>query len=278
MMIINQSRLTDFTYKQWELICLLLSKTLSFNETLGELDFKPRQVFYLKHDVECAPHRALDLAKIAHKYNVRATFYFQFSVFISNLSVVRQISDLGHEIAYHYDVLDYAAGDYVLALKIFNEHINCFRSHGYMIKTICPHGNPLLQRNGWSSNKDFLRNPSIRLQLRQYFDVVMDWQQCFGHSYAYVSDAGYRWSVISDISGNDKYVSIDIELPSVLEFLKTNKPSVISTHPHRWRYFSFVQLFIRCRFFAIRAVAKYLWRFPFLKNFLSVFFAVAKMF
>ena len=45
---------------------------------------------------------------------------------------------------------------------MFLEHISFFRSHGFLIKTICPHGNPLLERNGWSSNKDFLRSSEIR--------------------------------------------------------------------------------------------------------------------
>ena len=278
MMTTNLPDLANFTYTQWHSICSILSSLSRCRETLGDIECFPNQPFYLKHDVECSPKRALDLAIIAHKYNIRATFYFQFSVFKDNIDIARQIIGYDHEIGYHYDVLDASSGDYNKALSMFLEHISFFRSHGFLIKTICPHGNPLLERNGWSSNKDFLRSSEIRKALRCYFDVVIDWPNHFAPTYSYVSDAGYSWNQVVDIAENDRSYSSDLPIESILKYISSTRNLVISTHPHRWRRSFVSQWIIYIRFSFLKSIAKFLWQFSFLKKFISPFFHLAKKF
>jgi hypothetical protein len=61
------------------------------------------------------------MALIEHEYGIRSTYYFRTVKEVFQPDIIRKIADHGHEIEYHYEVLDKA-------------------------KTICMHGNPLTSR------------------------------------------------------------------------------------------------------------------------------------
>jgi len=91
-----------FTHKEYIKILKLIGPRLSF--------FKlqmPENFILMRHDVEFDVSRALELAKIESKYNVRSTFFFQvFSSAYNSLSpinknMIKQIKDLGHNIGLH---------------------------------------------------------------------------------------------------------------------------------------------------------------------------------
>ena len=145
----------------------------------------------------------------------------------------------GHKISYHYDVLDAHAGDYAAALQSFKKYMKVFADNGFTFGTICQHGNPVKKRIGYTSNRDFFRNKEIHAQYPDLVDMVVDYSQHTEHKYRYISDASYRWNIISEPETNDlhqevKNLSIG-GFKNLLALVNDNEYSyVISTHPHRW--------------------------------------------
>ena len=189
----------------------------------------------IKHDVELLSKSSLDLAKIEHDFGIRSIFFYQFDVFIKDVEMVKEISRLGHEIGYHYDVLDNNKGDFSAAALEFEENLRVFSDNGFDIKWICPHGNPIIERNGWNSNKDFFRDSSIREKYNDLKDIVVE-KEIFYPDFVYVSDAGYSFKEVSSVSNNDKVYSEDFKIKDFPSYLRKKGCSsyIISTHPHRW--------------------------------------------
>jgi len=58
---------------------------------------------------------------------------------------------MGHEISYHYDVLDSSHGDMEKAIDEFENNKQRFEELGFALKTVCQHGNPVVERVGYTS-------------------------------------------------------------------------------------------------------------------------------
>ena len=67
----------------------------------------------------------------------------------------------------------------------------------FIVSTVCPHGNPIINRDGWSSNKDFFRDTDISKMFPDILDIVVHLPSRLGNNYVYISDAGYSWKIIS---------------------------------------------------------------------------------
>ena len=99
-----------------------------------------------RHDVEFDPVRALEMAKIEHKFHIKSTYFFQVSSDAYNLSsvnnrkILSEIERLGHAIGLHFYVshldsyqklifneeLHYQSS--VLS-KLISRDVNCFSVH-----------------------------------------------------------------------------------------------------------------------------------------------------
>src|SRR5690625_8009539 len=91
---------------------------------------------------------------------------------------------MGHEICYHYESMDTADGDPVLALKHFEDGLKRLRDVTE-IRTICMHGSPLSRYD----NRDLWKSYSYRdygINAEPYFD--MDFSRVL-----YLTDTGRRW-------------------------------------------------------------------------------------
>lgn len=274
-----------FTYKNWDWFCAKINK--SGHYCLRAMDVhalvvQDKKFIVLKHDVETNPQKALTLAKIEHSYNIQATYYVQSYLLKDdgNIKILQEINRLGHEVTYHYDVLDNNRGDWQKAIKEFEDSVRMFEGYGFKVNTVCPHGNPVMNRNGWVSNKDFFRNQEISKKYDNIIDIVVNLPQKIGKKYLYISDAGYGWKLISDIANNDKIgAKPDINLKCFEEIIKLiNKGNsvIISTHPHRWHRYSVVARFRVLLFILLRTTARLLMKVPFIKKLLGKFFYLAK--
>jgi hypothetical protein len=267
-----------FIYAIWDEICQELSKlkTIRADEILNQKSDDSWIV--IKHDVETNVSKSLSLAKIEAKYSIKATYYVQADLLKDNYKTLQEIQKLGHEVTYHYDVLDANSGDFDLATEEFNKNINLFNSFGFKIKTICPHGNPLINRDGWSSNKDFFRDRSVADRFYDILDIVVGLPSRVGE-YIYISDTGYGWKQIVNIANNDIKSSGDIDLGdyrNLLIFIKKEERVVLSTHPHRWEQSYAKALFNLYRFKILRATARRLSSISFFKKIMSKFYFLAK--
>ena len=232
-----------FLYKNWDHFCSELKsldlKSITAHEATNHVNSCGKYII-LKHDVETSPKKALRMALIEKKYDLRATYYVQSYLLRKkkNISILQNISRLGHEVTYHYDVLDANNGDWKKAESEFDVTIRKFEKFGFEVLTVCPHGNPVKKRNGWSSNKDFFRNNYIRNKYSRINDIVVHPEKFVNNELFYFSDAGFAWKRIMDISNNDHNHSKNDEifaLNNIIDFLtKNNVTVIVSSHPHRW--------------------------------------------
>jgi len=160
----------------------------------------------LRHDVDRRPQNALRMAELEAAMGINSTYYFRKSTF--NAGIIRNMSMWGHEIGYHYEVMDKARGDIGLAHAIFNAELEILRSW-VPVTTCAAHGNPLTKYD----NREFF----------EYFDpgqfgLVGQAEEIKGY---YVTDTG---------RGNDKYNLKD--KPKL--WFSVGKACQYSLHPERW--------------------------------------------
>lgn len=232
-----------FYYNNWESFCEKLSKsgiTICTSEQSLTLPNTMRFVV-LKHDVETFVANAHKLASIEHKYGICGSFYVQAYLMSDpiNINLLKEMQSWGHEISYHYDVLDAHAGNYATALQSFKKYMKLFADCGFKFGTICQHGNPVKKRIGYTSNRDFFRNREIHAQYPNLVDMVVDYSQHIQQKYRYISDAGYRWNIITEPETNDLHPDVKNVRVGGFKNLEalindTDYSYVISTHPHRW--------------------------------------------
>ncbi len=142
----------DFTFAKYRELCQAIHDSgypvLNIEKFLT-LRNKPDTYILLRHDVDLLPERSLTIAQIEADLNIYSTYYFRTTRDVFKPLFIRQIAELGHEIGYHYEVLDKAKGDIKKGIELFEEELRDFREI-YGIKTICMHGN---SRTKWD-NRD----------------------------------------------------------------------------------------------------------------------------
>ena len=248
-----------FYYKHWEDFCSWLADS-ALRVCTAEQSLKLAEevrFVVLKHDVEAAVPRAYRLAEIEHRHGLCGSYYVQAYLLESeeNVRLLQQMQQWGHEISYHYDVLDAHAGNYEAAEADFERYLRRFEECGFHFATICQHGNPIKTRVGYTSNRDFFRNPTIRQRYPQFVDMVVNYSHNTKQAYQYISDVGYRWNVITDPETNDLHPEVKNLIIGGFESLKhciqkTNRSFIVSTHPHRWKQ-SALSIYLMILFFRI---------------------------
>lgn len=269
-----------FVYKNWERFCKNLKES-------GILSVPARSVtkekyLVLKHDVETKVENALRIAEIESKYGHRGSYYVQAYLLENpkNIEMLKEIKDLGHEVSYHYDVMDSCKGDIEKAIDEFSQNLKLFEQNGFVVETVCQHGNPVVERVGYTSNRDFFRSKTVKQKYPHIFDIMVDFKQGYDTEYTYFSDAGRKFKLIfdpinDDLSDNsDKNISFD-SLNELIEYFKKGN-CIISTHPHRWVASSFKYIVQTIIFKVIRFVAKILIKIPIFKKIMSRYYYLAK--
>ena len=241
-------------------------------------------IIFIKHDVESKVCLALKTAEIEHELGHSATYYFQGSLLLQHqvADMVKHIATLGHEVAYHYDVLDACNGDFNAAFKEFDRYKSILEvACGRQITTVCPHGNPTKVRDGWRSNKDFFRSDLVRQRYPDIFDIVVDFERLLPNG-LYISDAGFQLRKIENISGNDvsNIVAISdgisVDWSNICNIVSENDGVLLSIHTHRLRKNRLVLLILHARLRALRFLYLALKGIPFLKEFIGKFYTLTR--
>ena len=275
------------TFSKWAEVCRALGATgatVLLAREFAEQGAAERPVVVVKHDIEAEPDKALKTAQIESENGLRATYYFH-GFFLQDTRAVRcmrAIQQLGHEIGYHYDVLDCNNGDFEMARRQFDKYLSGFANIGVEIETVCPHGNPLKQRDGWNSNKDFFKEESIREQYPKIFDIVND-IPARTPGFNYISDAGFSFKTIADIRDNDKpgitpIGDREVSVADIIEVCERGPVSVISVHSHRMSDFGLALTVRKAIFFGLRRAVRFLTRAKIFRRLLSPLFGLSKRF
>lgn len=228
----------DFTLKAYREYLLSIKKNyphiLRFDEYM--LDQNKFDNFCLiRHDVDRKPHYALRMAQLENELGMKSTYYFRDKSFVYDEAIIKKISELGHEIGYHYECLSDTRGDIPKAVEIFQKTLEKFRKN-VPVKTISMHGRPLLKFD----NRDIWKDEKNHQRLIHDFKILGEVYLDIDYSdILYISDTGRNWT--SDRANvRDKTNSkIKIEFSSQSDLLNylSNKPHpkmVFQIHPERW--------------------------------------------
>lgn len=274
-----------FLYNKWDEFCRQLKES-GFNSipACEVLEHRyNKQFVVLKHDVETKPKNALKLARIEEKYAQRGSYYVQAYLLnkYNNIKILKKIQNMGHEVTYHHDVMDSCNGDLKQAEQEFELNREKFETNGFLVKTVCQHGNPIMNRVNYNSNRDFFRSKEIELKHPNICDIMVNLKKRTNTDYIYISDAGYGWKIIFDPETNDitnsddKNISLK-RLSESIDILNKGNSLIISTHPHRWCS-SFVYYQMRhTMFITVKRAIKLMTKIPFVKKVLSKYYYLAK--
>jgi len=274
-----------FVYKQWDDFCRKLKGNGFASVSAATiLKIKPAKPFLiLKHDVETNPSKALRLAQIESNYSHKGSYYVQAYLLNSskNIDILKQIQELGHEVSYHHDVMDSNKGDINKAAEEFQRNLELFERNGFYVQTVCQHGNPIIDRDGYSSNRDFFRNAKMAQMYKHISEIMVNFKSRINEDYKYISDVGYGWKVIYDPENNDiiKSENKDISLGNLNEVMcviKSENSVIISTHPHRWHSNVISAQAKEIVFKSIKYSTKYMLKVPFMKKLMRRFYCLAK--
>ncbi|MDH4211971.1 MAG: hypothetical protein OEV79_11050 [candidate division WOR-3 bacterium] len=223
----------DFTLRAFELLLdKLVEQGQNFVtfEQYCEKDVPDRYIM-MRHDVDKCPESALRVAKIEHRRNLRASYYFRAEGFERSISIVREIVSLGHEIGYHYEDLSVARGNLQYAIVLFNRNLKMLREF-YPVKTICMHGSPLSRYDNRSIWEHY--------DYRQFGVAGEPYLDIDFNEVIYLTDTGRRWDG-TDYNVRDKVVSPLVHTyRSTFDIVagfgngKLPQKAMITIHPHRW--------------------------------------------
>jgi len=161
---------------------------------------KPEEkIAILRHDVDHRTLNALKMAEMEADAEIAATYYFRSIPPVFKPDIIRRISDLGHEIGYHYENLSFGRRHsgisreqfFELAIEDFKRNLEKFRKL-VSVKTICMHGSP------WSKydNRELWDVYDYRdygIIGEQYLDV--DFNEVL-----YLTDTGMAWNTSGGMS------------------------------------------------------------------------------
>lgn len=272
-----------FVYKKWDAFCRRLSENQIKSIPARDASGTVGRFLVLKHDVETDVSRAYRMAEIEAKHGHCGSYYVQAYLMedAKNIELLSKMQAMGHEISYHYDVMDSQRGDLDRAIEEFERNRLVFEQNGFAIKTVCQHGNPIVERVGYTSNRDFFRSERVRALYPDISDIMVNFKEAAGVEYVYYSDAGRRFKMIFDPINNDIVPSDDKNIPYddlvALERAVTSGDNVIiSTHPHRWSSSAVVYVLKSFVFKMVKLAAKIAMKIPFMKKFMSRYYYLAK--
>ena len=173
------------------------------------------------------------MARLEYALGVQSTYYFRVNRRVFQEAIIKRIDDMGHEVGYHYEVMDRAHGDPRLAKRIFISELDRLRSLAE-VTTACMHGNPLSGRD----NRDFWKyyTPAEFDLLGEAY-LSVDEKDLF-----YVTDTGRGWNR-SSYNLKDRFPKgPPRSLPAVpstwhlIDMIqkKEYKHVYLLTHPNRW--------------------------------------------
>lgn len=273
----------NFVYKHWEHFCKNLQAQSFFSVPACEINADSGNYLVLKHDVETAVSHAYEIAKIENTYGHRGSFYVQAYLLEKkeNVKLLKKIQKMGHEVSYHYDVMDSCKGNLDEAIREFETNRLLFQKYGFSVMTVCQHGNPIVERVGYHSNRDFFRSERVKLLYPDISDIMVNYKEQKNTEYQYFSDAGRMFKLIYDpinndiVNSDDQNVMIQ-DFGALLNKLSPNAGNIISIHPHRWTNSEILYVIKNSIFKGVRAFAKILVKIPFFKKIMSRYYYLAK--
>ncbi len=194
----------DFTLITYKLLLnTLIKQGFSFLPFYGFISSQKVKVIFLRHDVDLLPGNSLKFARIQSENGIKGTYYFRIVSESWDEAIINKISEMGHEVGYHYEDLSFARAKFKaegrgrraegeeLEKQIVDVGIESFKRNLEKlrkispVKTICMHGSPTSK---WDSRLlwKYWDYHYFGIIGEPYFDINFD-------EVLYLTDTGRRW-------------------------------------------------------------------------------------
>lgn len=222
----------DFTVNQYKKLLKAIKSQGYVFQTFDDFLLNPKEkVVILRHDVDLLPYNSLRFAQIQSSIGATGTYYFRAVPESWDESIIKEISNLGHEIGFHYETMDTANGDVNKAWDQFRIHLRNLRKLS-KVTTICMHGSPRSKYDNREIWK-FYDYKSLEIIGEPYYDV--DFDKVF-----YLTDTGRMWDG-HRVSVRDKVVTTFEKTYHSTSQIITDLNSgllpnqiMFTFHPQRW--------------------------------------------
>jgi len=222
----------DFTVKIYkELLQSLISKNYTFQTFEEFINAPEKKSIILRHDVDLLPYNSLAFARVQAKLGIKGVYYFRAVPESWDELVINEITQLGHEIGYHYECLTTCNGDMDKGINDFEKNLDALRKLA-PVSTICMHGSPMSK---YDSKDLWIKNDYKNYGIigEPYFDI--DFNKVF-----YITDTGRRWDG-DKVSVRDR-VNSSFKLSyhstkEIIDAINNNKlpeKVMFTFHPQRW--------------------------------------------
>ncbi|MDY0385773.1 MAG: hypothetical protein RBT65_01305 [Methanolobus sp.] len=228
----------DFTLSKYRELLEAIRSTKYGTTAVHDYIVSPMdRCIILRHDVDRAVDRNLAMARLEAEFGIRSTYYFRHVKDVFIPAAIQEVAELGHEVGFHYEVMDKAKGDVQKALEIFKTELHELRQYAD-VTTACMHGNPLAS---WS-NRDMWKDNDFRdfgLIGEPYFSI--DYSKVL-----YLTDTGRTWADrnirVKDVLEtpddclNVTYCKGIRTTDDVIDLVKAEEVDQICilAHPNRW--------------------------------------------
>lgn len=222
----------DFTLGAFDEFCQRISVMPVFTvaDYLTHSGPLPIPFAILRLDVDYRESHGVALARIARDHALRGSFYFRCGAKSFPLDAMREVSELGHEVGYHFETLDTCGGDSKRAEEKFLEHLAELRAAGLAIRTVAAHGS-IPTAPTYRSNLDlFLRSPGLfeRAGILGETTLSIDFSKV-----TYCSDATWRWHRYTAFRPGTK--GRPTSLRAIMSGLAQFETGIyINFHPQQW--------------------------------------------
>ncbi len=225
--------MNDFTTNKYtEFLNALVKVNFPIYTIVEWIEKNPSKGLILRHDVDRKPKQAIKIGKIAAECGVIGTFNFRVLRDKTDKNAVIDISNMGHEIGYHYEDLSIAKGNINTAVEYFEKNLKLLREIAD-VKTATMHGRPLSKYD----NRDIWKFTNV-----ERFNLTGEAYKSINYTNIYyLTDTGRTWG---ETNANLRDSALDsLQTPkglkttdSVKKFIKSN-PNIsvaIVFHPERW--------------------------------------------
>ena len=117
----------DFTLNKYlEILTELIRCGYEFQTFASFIKNPKTKAVILRHDVDLLPKNSLAFARLQSERNIHGVYYFRSVPQSWDENIIKEISEMGHEIGYHYECLTTHKGNLNLALTNLNLTLTSF--------------------------------------------------------------------------------------------------------------------------------------------------------
>ncbi len=219
----------DFTFDKYLELCETIVQSPYVPLTLRQfltLSQKPERFIILRHDVDMKPERSLHIARIESRFGIKSTYYFRVTRGVFKKAIIQEIAKMGHEIGYHYEVMDKTKGDYPKAVDLFQKELKTLREITD-ISTICMHGKSWTRQD----NRDLWK----RYDMHQFGILGEAYLSIDFKEVSYLSDSSRSWSNRYKLKDTHSDLIVR-DTDDIMRLIHSGLPKrvYILVHPDEW--------------------------------------------